>query len=642
MSSQNQPQHNLPGNSAAPPRNFRQAEVDDYDDPLLGQTLADKYLIVSVLGRGGMSSVYKTEHTLMKKMLALKVLHSHLAADENALKRFQQEAWIAGTFSHPNVVQVHDFGKEPSGQVYLVMDLVEGRSLGDELEVVGRLTYERTIDIFIQVASGLSAAHKAGVLHRDMKPSNIMLTNGPNGEDFVRIVDFGIAKILDSEDSIQRLTQTGEVFGSPLYMSPEQCQGKVLDKRSDIYALGTVIYESLIGAPPQMGKTSMETMRKHIQEIPKPFGEVAPQLEIPARLEEIVFRMLEKNPADRYDDLDELIDDLEQLRAGPEKLNASISGRVAMVKREFARRHRIISKLVTLGLVAIVLFAFAGIYAYPTFIKLGWQRNFDNAQMFFDRSDYKQAEQCSVRAMEWAGKAQDGGMAESKTLELLARVYKKLGNYVEMQQARLKQQRIIQNELTQNYGVTNTELERMANAALAEAPEPMKHGGDPETYEQVIYRLNAAAALCNQHNNNAFAEKLIKKAIELRESASGRNAASLPAMYALLAATCVQQQKFKEAETYFARQLEVARVCGGKEKSGLILAECNMVRVYTAKGQIAEGEALAKEALGLAESECGTQGDLVKTCLEDYAALLRAAGRDDEAAKLEKRAAAIN
>lgn len=623
-------------------RTFKPDEFDGIDDPLLGQTLAEKYLIISLLGRGGMSSVYKTEHTLMKRMLALKVLHSHLAADQNSLKRFQQEAWIAGTFSHPNVVQVHDFGMEPNGQVYLVMDLVEGRSLGDELEVVGRLSYERAIGIFIQVASGLLAAHNAGVLHRDMKPSNIMLSDGPDDNELARIVDFGIAKVLDGEDSLQRLTQTGEVFGSPLYMSPEQCQGKVLDKRSDIYSLGAVFYESLIGVPAHMGKTAMETMRKHISEIPKPFAEVAPRTDIPERLEEIIFRMLEKNPADRYSDMEEFIEDLQKLRSVPENVNASFSGRVAMVKREFARRHRIISKIVTAGLILIVLLAFGASYAYPTFIQMGWQKNIDNAQGLFDRGNYKQALPYAVKAMEWASKTNDGGMDESKTLELLARIFKKQGNYIAMQEARLKQQRIIQNELTQNYGVTNAELERMAKSALAEAPEPMKDGGDPETYEQVIYRLNAAAALCNQHNHNEFAEKLIKRAIELRESASGKNAAALPAMYALLAATCVQQQKFKEAEKYFARQLEIARVCGGKEKSGLILAECNMVRVYTAKGQIAAGEALAKEALSLAESECGSSGDLVKTCLEDYAALLRAAGRDDEAIPLEKRAATIH
>lgn len=640
MSSQHEPHNDTSGKSTPTARSFKLQDFDSIDDPLLGQTLADKYLILSLLGRGGMSSVYKTEHTLMKRMLALKVLHSHLASDQNSLLRFQQEAWIAGTFSHPNVVQVHDFGREANGQVYLVMDLVEGRSLGDELEVVGRLSYDRAIEIFIQVAAGLAAAHNAGVLHRDMKPSNIMLTDGPDDQELARIVDFGIAKVLDNENSLQRLTQTGEVFGSPLYMSPEQCQGKVLDKRSDIYSLGTVFYEALVGAPAHIGKTAMDTMRKHISEIPKPFGEVAPHVVIPPRLEEIIFCMLEKNPADRYSDMNEFIDDLQKLRSVPDQ-RASIGGRVAMVKREFARRHRIISKLITVGVIVTVLFAFAGIYAYPTFISIGWQKNLRNAQTQFDRSELKQAQHYAVKALEWAEKLNDGGMAKSKTLELLARIYKKEGNYVEMQQARLQQQRIIQNELTQNYGVTNAELERMANSALAEAAEPMKEGGDPETYEQVIYRLNAAAALCNQHNHNAFAEKLIKKAIELRESASGKNAAALPAMYGLLAATCVQQQKFKEAEKYFARQLEIARVCGGKEKSGLILAECNMVRVYTAKGQIAEGEALAKEALSLAESECGSDGDLVKTCLEDYAALLRAAGRDNEALPLEKRAGSI-
>src|SRR4030095_3436452 len=193
-------------------------------ESLVGTSIADKYEILSVLGQGGMSVVYKARHLLMKKAVAIKVLLPQLVLNPQSLKRFQQEASASSSLSHPNVITVYDFGVSAQGLPYLVMDLLYGDSLADEVKNNGPLEVGRALKIFIQAADALYEAHRKGVIHRDLKPSNIMLVSTDTSADIVKIVDFGIAKVLPQEgDDVQKLTQTGEIFGSPYYMSPEQC-----------------------------------------------------------------------------------------------------------------------------------------------------------------------------------------------------------------------------------------------------------------------------------------------------------------------------------------------------------------------------------------------------------------------------------
>ena len=253
----------------------------------------------------------------MDKVVAIKMLHAHLVTNPQSLMRFQQEAQAASALSHPNVIAVHDFGITPQGMPYLVMDYLEGTSLTDLIATEGNLPPERTCNIFIQACDALSHAHQKGIIHRDIKPSNIMLLDKDDNPDFVLIVDFGIAKLLpQSEKQGQHLTQTGEVFGSPLYMSPEQCLAGKLDHRADIYSLGCVIYEALTGSSPLSGASMIETMYLHLNEPALPFRKVRPDLSIPEALEAVVFKAMEKDPSARQQSMSALQDDLDNVRCG--------------------------------------------------------------------------------------------------------------------------------------------------------------------------------------------------------------------------------------------------------------------------------------------------------------------------------------
>lgn len=283
---------------------------------MIGSTLAGCYQIQSLLGAGGMGVVYKARHGLMDRIVAIKMLQAQLVSDQLSVARFHQESKAASRINHPNVITIYDFGISPQGLPYIVMDYLNGQPLSDVIRENGQIAVDRTLKIAIQTCDALAHAHKQGVVHRDLKPGNIVLTTFNDDKDYVKVVDFGVAKLMNQDG--QRLTQAGEVCGSPVYMSPEQCLGQELDSRSDIYSMGIVLYETLTGKLPILGKTMVDTMSKHCSEMPPTFKVSRPDLYIPERLETIIFKALAKAPADRQQSMDELKSDLESAipRAG--------------------------------------------------------------------------------------------------------------------------------------------------------------------------------------------------------------------------------------------------------------------------------------------------------------------------------------
>ncbi len=271
----------------------------------IGTVLADRYEILSEVGRGGMSIVYKSRQLLMDKERAIKMLLAQLMYDQTSKKRFQREAQAAACLDHPNVIAVHDFGIAPTGQPYLVMDYLVGESLADLIKREQKIEQVRAIRIFMQACDALSHAHKKGVIHRDLKSSNIMLVEDESRKDIVKVLDFGIAKLTPSSGKMpQNLTQTGEVFGSPIYMSPEQCLGQTLDERSDIYSMGTMFYETLTGLPPLVGNTIVDTMQMHVASKPAPMESFGVKFD--PELEALVFKALEKKPENRFQTMEEM------------------------------------------------------------------------------------------------------------------------------------------------------------------------------------------------------------------------------------------------------------------------------------------------------------------------------------------------
>ncbi|HVG33829.1 MAG TPA: serine/threonine-protein kinase [Pyrinomonadaceae bacterium] len=274
-------------------------------DPLIGLTLDGKYRLDERLGKGGMGTVYRATHLLIDRSVAIKVLNPHFVEDEEAQERFRREARAAGRLQHQNAVTVTDFGRTEDGLVYIVMELLEGRSLREVLAREAPLDAARAVSLMLQISAAVAAAHEARVIHRDLKPGNIFVVQRKNVPPVVKVLDFGIAKLAadaleEDEEAEQTLTKVGVMIGTPRYMSPEQCDGGKLTPASDVYSLGIILYEMLTGTTPFSGSTPLAIAMKHSTETPRPPREFLNT--IPAPLEEVVLHALEKLPGNRPPD----------------------------------------------------------------------------------------------------------------------------------------------------------------------------------------------------------------------------------------------------------------------------------------------------------------------------------------------------
>jgi serine/threonine protein kinase len=281
-----------------------------------GAIIMGRFQLLKLLGSGGMGAVYKVKQMVLDKEFAIKFLTAG-KVDEKASQRFSREAKAVSRLNHPNIVRVYDVGVTERGSPFMIMDLVEGTTLADVLKKVVQMPVKRAVRIFIQICDAMAHAHDQNVLHRDLKPGNIMLTVDDEGQESIRILDFGIAKLVQEPGTSNlTLTATGEVMGSPVYMSPEQGTGMGIDHRSDIYSLGCLMFEALAGTPPLHGSTLVSTMMMHQNTIPPRMSEASMGITFPEELEEIVKRCLAKNPADRFQSMTELKDALTKFQGG--------------------------------------------------------------------------------------------------------------------------------------------------------------------------------------------------------------------------------------------------------------------------------------------------------------------------------------
>jgi serine/threonine-protein kinase len=270
-------------------------------DPLIGLTLDEKYRLDEPLGTGGMGTVYRATHLLIDRPVAIKVLNPRYVEDEAAQVRFRREARAAGRLQHANAVTVTDFGTTSNGLVYIVMELLEGRTLRDVLAREAPLDVARSVSIMLQISSAVAAAHDAGIIHRDLKPANIFVVQRKEAPPFVKVLDFGIAKLAaeahEDDDDQQTLTQVGAMIGTPRYMSPEQCDGAHLTPAADVYSMGIILYEMLTGTTPFNGTSPLAIAIKHSSQAPRSPREFVAT--IPPALEAVVLHTLEKRAEDR-------------------------------------------------------------------------------------------------------------------------------------------------------------------------------------------------------------------------------------------------------------------------------------------------------------------------------------------------------
>src|SRR3954454_5922459 len=283
------------------------------EDTLVGQIIGGRYRITQLLGEGGMGRVYLAEQQMGTNVrkVAVKTLQTQFAKDPQVLARFHRECGTVSELEHPNTIQFFDFGQTPDGQLYIAMEFVQGESLSDALKP-GPMRSDRVLRILAQVCGSLEEAHGRGVVHRDLKPDNIILTTRAGQADFVKVLDFGIAKRSEAKDTAQeqKLTQQGMVLGTPPYMSPEQFTGKELDARSDIYSLAVMAYEMLTGRLPFDADTPWQWATQHMTAQPFPFETVASSAAIPHPMKQGILRALSKNREERQGTVRQFYDEV--------------------------------------------------------------------------------------------------------------------------------------------------------------------------------------------------------------------------------------------------------------------------------------------------------------------------------------------
>lgn len=298
-----------------------------------GYVFGDRYKILQLIGCGGMGAVYRVEQIFLRKQFALKTLNRN-SVSENAWQRFLKEAKAASVLDHPGLVKVHDFGMAEQVMPFMVMDYVEGVTLAQLIKSSGSLPADEVIEMFIQACDALAFAHKKGIVHRDLKPSNIMVSYSAAQKLQVKIVDFGIAKMIsNAELESMALTRTGEIFGTPQYMSPEQCQGLAIDHRSDIYSLGCAMFEALTGSPPFVGDGVLAIMMKHHNEVAPSLSEGSLGKRFPPALERVISRMLEKKCENRYQDCDDIVTDLRRAQKNETPIVTPAEARAKELKK---------------------------------------------------------------------------------------------------------------------------------------------------------------------------------------------------------------------------------------------------------------------------------------------------------------------
>lgn len=300
----------------------------DLANPANFPDLGERFEVLSFIGQGGMGAVYKVKDKSINQILAIKLLNDKFAQDPTGVKRFETEAKASCQLTHANLVTIYDYCRTTSGVPFIVMDFLDGKTLADFIKQNVYLTVPEALDIFCQIADALTGVHSKGIIHRDLKPANILLLPGEGGY-MVKLVDFGIAKVLpEMTNYATTVTESSELTGSPLYMSPEQCQGERVDARSDIYSLGCVMYEALTGVNPFMSDNQIKVILAQISSIPRPFRQ---SLDIPNCLQALVFKCLKKSPSERYQTAARLLKDLEAMRDGkdvavlPEPTSAALT-----------------------------------------------------------------------------------------------------------------------------------------------------------------------------------------------------------------------------------------------------------------------------------------------------------------------------
>lgn len=593
----------------SPPNDIRDTQSRlprSTDAVAIGTVLHNRYQTISYLGRGGMSNVYKALDTRTGRSVAVKVLHSELLSDETRVKRFEQEAKTYRNLRHRHIVKIFDFFTDECERHCLVMEYMEGKNLSETLDEKGRLSVRRAIKIFSEICSALGYAHQQGVVHRDLKPSNIALVEKGGDSDYVKILDFGIAKLMPSDtDTITQLglTQTGEIVGSPLYMSPEQCMAKPIDLRSDIYSLGCLMYEALTGQPPLVGGNVYETFHMQTHERPKPLATLRPEFKDGTQLESIILRCMAKNPKHRYQSMQQVSEALDRVGSYIPKgtvgkaLDAWHERRI----RARAERGRGIPPALVAGLTAIVILSCVFVFQdrIRRLIEPAEHRYIHAEKAYntaIDAADYDTADKMSLTAFNIASEEKKDSLVPA--MVNLIDLYRLMGRQKEADNFL---ERIAQVEQANNKDVFKNEDKLFAQLEKKVENDP----AGIDEIEDYCFQLNDQAVTYIDKGLYKRARDVLSRTIKIARAALGEKNlvyATLVDNRALLSLKDNLSERYDQIGARLEEAIETRSSIAGKESAGLVPTLEALSEVKRRTGDLKGAEEDAQHALSIARS----------------------------------------
>jgi serine/threonine protein kinase len=597
-------------------------------DPLVGKILDGRWNVLKLLGEGSMSTVYQAEHLQSGEYVVLKILNQQISTNAANVKRFDATSREIIGLRHPRIAKFLDIHLDDRGSVFLVLENLPGESLEDMLAKSGHLPTYRTVEIFTQVCEALEYGHEDDVLHQDLKPSNIILLDNHKQKDEVKLVDYGVAKLLgdDSEDPRNSgyITRSKEVFGSPMYMSSEQCMGKKLDPRSDIYSLGCIMYETLTGKPPFVGKNVLETAYKQMNEPPKPLVADRSADKVLNRLQTVIFKALAKDPNERYQSISHMKSDLALMLSGTDeewntntfalKKITKLKGKPAKNKKEssarawFSFEAAVIAGVSLIIVLVVVAFSFSFLNPENTeTVKFNddsiWLANHTITQG--EGSDYQIQQETAKSELTRAEKDTGTGSAEyAKATNTLVGVYQKNGHLPE------------------------------ATQYLKILVELYKKNGN----ERQLGETNKLLAMTylNQNMLNE-AEAAAKDSVEELERSKSLHT-SLWVPLQILGDIYLQKKDLKKADEVYTKLHALTMEEKTVDQINFVMCEFRLADVYRREGKLKEAEAAFKDGIEICDTAIRQESIPEAKAYYCMGLTLAAANRNTDAEKYFKMA----
>lgn len=685
----------LRGNADSHPTPSNKSMKDEMDDTLVGTTVVGRYEILQCLSKQPSSSLYKARHLLMDRPVTIRLL---TATDIQSLKRFQVEAKVASSLNHPNIITVLDFGVS-NGRPYLTTDYLEGKTLSELLKAHGKLPPARTLDIFSQICEAVSYAHKQDLLIRSLKPSQIFVFDTPDRQDFVKVVEFGISeRLIEDGEEVKNLANKAVVSGDPHYLSPESCLSVKLDAKSDVFTIGCVMYETLVGKPPSEGKTAHEIMHRQLTKVPQAVREAAGSAEISEGVERVVMRAIEKDPDQRYPSMEAFLADIEVYKHGANQLRMSKEKKSGFKKDPALAKKRAMR---VLGLsISLFLGVALGIAIEPLKelllphekkvpVVVSWQELNRQGEEAFHRGDYDEAESLFGQALARSGGFEPDDPRIAETLNNLGNLYFNLDLYNEAENSVRRALAIREKtagpdalvvaDSLNDLGMIYLTKGKIADAKpLVERALTIRQKKLKPDDEDIASSLQTMASIYHKEGKLKESMAALKKALYIRKRALGADHIDVATTYNSLgvqhqmagengeAKQCYERARgiieklygdrhpsmadslvglatleflddnFRQSEEDFNKALEIREAALGDESFRVaeVLSCLAILKEHT--GKLKESEDLLRRAIAIDEQAVGSYNPETIRVNNNLVRVLKKAGKREEAKRIER------